>query len=71
MNRLPFAMRCGGADMTVGPDGETTAFPDRMAEVRRRHGSDHPVTRAVDLSMDERRAAVRRTEERLSALDQV
>ncbi len=59
------------ADMTVGPDGEVVAFPDRMAEVRARYGPDHPVSRALDKSMPEREAAVQRTEARLRALDQV
>lgn len=59
------------ADMTVGPDGDVVAFPDRMAEVRARYGPDHPVSRALDKSMPEREAAVQRTEARLRALDQV
>ena len=33
------------SDMTTGPDGEALAVPDRLAEVRRRYGPNHTVTR--------------------------
>lgn len=55
------------ADMTTGPDGETMTFEERMAEVKSRYGSEHPVSRAVDLSWWERQGAVERTEARLVA----
>jgi hypothetical protein len=50
-------------DMTVGPEGESLSFPERMAELRERYPPDHYVIRALDASMPEREAAVRRAEE--------
>ncbi|MEJ2862604.1 HD domain-containing protein [Actinomycetospora flava] len=55
-------------DMTTGPDGADLEFEDRMAEVRKRYGPDHYVTRALDAGMDERRAAVRRSREWLASV---
>jgi putative nucleotidyltransferase with HDIG domain len=55
-------------DMTTGPDGTDLEFEDRMAEVRKRYGPDHYVTRALDAGMDERRAAVRRSREWLTSV---
>ncbi|AOS61154.1 HD domain-containing protein [Actinoalloteichus hymeniacidonis] len=55
------------ADMTVGPDGAVVGFEERMAEVRRRYGPDHAVSRAVNASLSERAEAVNRTESRLRA----
>lgn len=55
------------ADMTTGPDGQDMSVEDRLAEVRRRYGPDHLVTRfwaRAELALME---AVRRTEERLRA----
>jgi hypothetical protein len=54
-------------DMTTGPRGERVSFADRMAELRRRRTADDPVIRALTTNLDERAAAVRRTEERLRA----
>jgi hypothetical protein len=50
------------ADMTVGPEGECMTFERRMEEVRERYSPDHYVVRALDIGMDERRAAVERAE---------
>lgn len=55
-------------DMTTGPDGTDLDFEDRMAEVRERYGPDHYVTRALDVGMDERRAAVQRSREWLTSV---
>ncbi|KAA9160875.1 HD domain-containing protein [Amycolatopsis acidicola] len=52
------------ADMTTGPDGQTFTFQERMAEVKERYGAEHPVSRAIDRSWDDRLAAVERTEAR-------
>ncbi len=49
-------------DMTTSPDGETIAFAARMSEVRDRYPDDHYVVRALDKSMDDRRAAVERAQ---------
>jgi hypothetical protein len=50
------------ADMTTGPDGQCMTFAERMAEVRERYGPEHYVSRALDLGMAERAAAVKRAE---------
>ncbi|GAA4906462.1 hypothetical protein EV188_103496 [Actinomycetospora succinea] len=55
-------------DMTTGPDGTDFEFEDRMTEVRERYGPDHYVTRALDVGMDERRAAVGRSREWLTSV---
>ncbi|CAM3316353.1 HD domain-containing protein [Kibdelosporangium persicum] len=47
-------------DMTTGPDGHPTTLDNRLAEIRRRRGPEDPVVRALDINVDERRAAVRR-----------
>jgi putative nucleotidyltransferase with HDIG domain len=48
-------------DMTTGPDGQPTTADHRVAEIRRRRGPDDPVVRALDINLDERLGAVRRT----------
>lgn len=50
------------ADMTTGPHGDYLAFEHRMADVRDRYPPNHYVIRALDVGMDERRAAVARAE---------
>jgi hypothetical protein len=55
------------ADMTTGPDGELLDVRDRLAEVRKRYGPTHVVTRFVDRAEDEIAAAVKRTQDRLAA----
>lgn len=54
-------------DMTTSPEGERVEFPDRMAEIERRYGPDHEVTRALDLGRAALTACCRRTLERLRA----
>lgn len=49
-------------DMTVGPDGRPMTVEERIAEIRSRRGPDHPVVRALAHNLDERAAAVTRTE---------
>ena len=62
------------ADMTVGPEGESVTFERRMEEVQERYPPNHYVVRALDVGMDERRAAVERAErwiDRVGLSDQV
>jgi hypothetical protein len=54
------------ADMTTGPDGESLEVADRLAEVRRRYGPDHLVTRFWSHAEPTLVDAVRRTERRMS-----
>jgi hypothetical protein len=56
------------ADMTTGPDGEDLDVSDRLREVRSRYGPGHPVTRAWTKAEPVILAAVRRVEDRLTAL---
>ncbi|MGC5309268.1 HD domain-containing protein [Micromonospora zamorensis] len=55
------------ADMTTGPDGQDMSVEDRLAEVRKRYGPDHLVTRFWGRAEPTLMEAVRRTEERLRA----
>jgi putative nucleotidyltransferase with HDIG domain len=50
------------ADMTIGPSGQCMTFERRMEEMQKRYPPDHYVVRALDVGMDERRAAVERAE---------
>ncbi|MGC5332257.1 HD domain-containing protein [Micromonospora sp. DT62] len=56
------------ADMTTGPDGQDMTVPERLAEVRTRYGPDHLVTRFWARAEPTLMVAVRRTEDRLSAV---
>jgi putative nucleotidyltransferase with HDIG domain len=49
-------------DMTTGPDGQEMTVRKRIAEVRRRYGPDHIVSRAITLSAPELIAAVGRVQ---------
>ena len=51
------------ADMTVGPDGQSMNFEERMKDVRARYRADHAVIRTVNVGMVDRRGAVWRAEE--------
>jgi putative nucleotidyltransferase with HDIG domain len=53
------------ADMTTGPDGQDFEIHERLAEIRDRYGSDHPVTRFWRRAEPAIVAAVRRTEQRM------
>ena len=57
------------ADMTTGPQGQFVAAADRIAEILSRYGPDDPVHRAVTRSRADLLAAVKRTEDRLDAVD--
>jgi putative nucleotidyltransferase with HDIG domain len=50
-----------------GPTGRPTTPDERWAEVRRRYGTDHVVTRFLDEAEPARRAAVDRTRARMTA----
>ena len=55
------------ADMTTGPDGQDLDVLDRLSEVRERYGPGHLVTRFWARAEPSLLAAVKRTQERLSA----
>ncbi|WP_224402155.1 HD domain-containing protein [Pseudonocardia sp. ICBG1034] len=52
-------------DATTGPSGESLTPDERWAEVRRRYGPDHLVSRFLDEAEPELRAAIYRTRERM------
>jgi len=54
------------SDMTTGPDGQTMAVADRLAEILARYGPDHPVSRARSKSAPQIAAAVARITNMLS-----
>ncbi|MFI6820529.1 HD domain-containing protein [Micromonospora sp. NPDC050187] len=56
-------------DMTTGPDGQNFDVLERLAEVRSRYGPHHLVSRFWARAEPTLVAAVRRTEERLAAID--
>ncbi|MGW5519054.1 HD domain-containing protein [Nocardia africana] len=53
------------ADMTTTAGGDDTSFDVRVADVYRRYGQDHVVSRSVREATPDLRAAVARTEDRL------
>ena len=53
------------ADMTTGPDGQDMEVGARLAEVRKRYGPDHLVTRFWARAEPTLMEAVQRTEELL------
>jgi hypothetical protein len=55
------------ADMTTGPDGQRFEVGERLAEIQKRYGPDHIVTRFVDRARGDIMAAVGRTEAGLAA----
>ncbi len=55
------------ADMTTGPDGEDLAVVDRLAEIRKRYGPDHLVSRFWARAQPTLVEAVARVEERISS----
>lgn len=63
----PIADALWFADMTTGPDGDEVDVLDRLAEVRRRYGPDHLVTRFWVRAQPTLLDAVRRTQARLAA----
>jgi hypothetical protein len=56
-------------DMTVGPDGTSLTFEERMCDIRARYHSDHYVIRALDAGMLERLGAIERAENWIGAHD--
>jgi len=54
-------------DMTTGPDGDHVSPADRLAEIRRRYGPGHEVTRFAELAAAEILAAAGRVEMMLAA----
>ncbi|GAA4755033.1 HD domain-containing protein [Actinomycetospora chibensis] len=54
-------------DAVTGPTGERLSPDERWAEIRRRYGPDHVVTRFLDLAEPSLRAAVDRTVSRMRA----
>jgi hypothetical protein len=57
-------------DMTTGPDGQEMTVRKRIAEVRKRYGPDHIVSRAIMLSAPELIAAVGRVDSKLALVAQ-
>lgn len=55
------------ADMTTGPDGDTTGVRERIAEIQARYGPEDLVTVFIRQAEPELVAAVERTEARLRA----
>jgi putative nucleotidyltransferase with HDIG domain len=55
-------------DQTTSPFGEPVSHGDRIAEIQRRYGPGHLVTRFITEAEPELVAAVKRTEERLAAV---
>ncbi|WP_123748063.1 HD domain-containing protein [Saccharothrix texasensis] len=55
------------ADMTTGPDGDTTGVHERIAEIQTRYGPEDLVTVFIRQAEPELVAAVERTEARLRA----
>jgi putative nucleotidyltransferase with HDIG domain len=53
-------------DLTTGPNGDSVAASDRLAEITERYGADHVVTRFITEASGELLAAVDRTEVRLA-----
>lgn len=54
-------------DAVCGPTGDPTTPDERWAEVRRRYGPDHTVTRALDQAEPRLQGAVDRTRARVTA----
>lgn len=54
-------------DMTTGPDGDYVRPADRLAEIRRRYGPGHEVTRFIESAAPEILKAAGRIEDMLAA----
>jgi hypothetical protein len=52
-------------DITTSPGGEPVAAPERIAEIKRRYGPEHVVTRFITEATPDLLTAVGRTEELL------
>ncbi len=64
--RTPLRDALWWVDMTTSPDGTVVAFSRRIAEIQERYGPGELVTRFIQQAEPELRAAVERTDERLS-----
>lgn len=53
-------------DLTTSPDGQRVSAGDRLAEIKKRYGPGHVVTRFITAGAPELLAAVHRTEQRLA-----
>ena len=56
-------------DLTTGPKGESLSFDERVRNIYERYGSDHEVSRALDLSHSALQACHARTLARLGLAD--
>ncbi|HWC84408.1 MAG TPA: HD domain-containing protein [Pseudonocardiaceae bacterium] len=54
-------------DMTIGPDGQAFSIRERIVEIGRRYGPDHPKTRIREATAPERLRVARRTQRLLRA----
>lgn len=52
-------------DMTTGPAGERVSLEARVAEVKRRYGADHLLSRSLDLALPHLEVAVDRVQDEL------
>jgi HD domain len=57
-------------DLTTGPRGEILSFDERVNDIYERYGSDHEVTRALDLSCSALESCHARTLARLAGTGQ-
>ena len=64
--RTPLRDALWWVDMTTSPDGAVVAFSRRVAEIQERYGPGEVVTRFIQRAEPELKAAVKRTDERLS-----
>jgi hypothetical protein len=58
-------------DMTTGPDGQRLTVDHRLADIRARYGSAHPVSRAIARSAPHLTAATHRVARKLAARTEI
>ena len=58
-------------DMTTGPDGQRLTVDQRLADIRARYGSSHPVTRAIARSAPQLTATAHRVARKLAARTEI
>ena len=54
-------------DLTTTPDGEPTAFTERVTEIKQRYGPESLVTAFIVEEQEDPEAAIARTEQRLAS----
>jgi putative nucleotidyltransferase with HDIG domain len=59
------------ADLTTGPDGESVTATERLAEIERRYGPNHLVTKSISQAKAELFGSVRRTQQLVGRSAQV